>query len=389
MIMFWFASFAQAVETDSFSRLLIEESLPSNEFLSDRKIEIETQFSWNAPINQFSYVTQISVFPTEALQLSVGTPLWSEQNFQAIDLSLYGKYIFVGDENRWNLAVSNGFVQSKQEGAMYTPSLLLTAKTGKQLLQSHWKLGGIRVSGRNGFHLMGTAGLELGSVFIFGQLERAKLGTQSNNWMIGGGQLELERWNIRTRVSSPSLLTPRLDSLRYSLEIEFYPEIGEKFVDSDQDGIWNRSDICPQEKEDHDGFKDDDGCPEADNDFDGILDEEDNCPLQKEDFDGFEDSDGCPEIDNDSDGILDELDRCPEDAEDFNGFRDSDGCPELSSQSDYDGDSLPDHRDKCPYDAEDVDGFKDEDGCPEIDNDHDGTLDSSDENPEQEDPYPR
>lgn len=387
--MFWFASFAQAVETDSFSRLLIEESLPSNEFLSDRKIEIETQFSWNAPINQFSYVTQISVFPTEALQLSVGTPLWSEQNFQAIDLSLYGKYIFVGDENRWNLAVSNGFVQSKQEGAMYTPSLLLTAKTGKQLLQSHWKLGGIRVSGRNGFHLMGTAGLELGSVFIFGQLERAKLGTQSNNWMIGGGQLELERWNIRTRVSSPSLLTPRLDSLRYSLEIEFYPEIGEKFVDSDQDGIWNRSDICPQEKEDHDGFKDDDGCPEADNDFDGILDEEDNCPLQKEDFDGFEDSDGCPEIDNDSDGILDELDRCPEDAEDFNGFRDSDGCPELSSQSDYDGDSLPDHRDKCPYDAEDVDGFKDEDGCPEIDNDHDGTLDSSDENPEQEDPYPR
>ena len=387
--MFWFASFAQAVETDSFSRLLIEESLPSNEFLSDRKIEIETQFSWNAPINQFSSVTQISVFPTEALQLSVGTPLWSEQNFQAIDLSLYGKYIFVGDENRWNLAVSNGFVQSKQEGAMYTPSLLLTAKTGKQLLQSHWKLGGIRVSGRNGFHLMGTAGLELGSVFIFGQLERAKLGTQSNNWMIGGGQLELERWNIRTRVSSPSLLTPRLDSLRYSLEIEFYPEIGEKFVDSDQDGIWNRSDICPQEKEDHDGFKDDDGCPEADNDFDGILDEEDNCPLQKEDFDGFEDSDGCPEIDNDSDGILDELDRCPEDAEDFNGFRDSDGCPELSSQSDYDGDSLPDHRDKCPYDAEDVDGFKDEDGCPEIDNDHDGTLDSSDKNPEQEDPYPR
>lgn len=387
--MFWFASFAQAVETDSFSRLLIEEYLPSNEFLSDRKIEIETQLSWNAPINQFSSVTQISVFPTEALQLSVGTPLWSEQNFQAIDLSLYGKYIFVGDENRWNLAVSNGFVQSKQEGAMYTPSLLLTAKTGKQLLQSHWKLGGIRVSGRNGFHLMGTAGLELGSVFIFGQLERAKLGTQSNNWMIGGGQLELERCNIRTRVSSPSLLTPRLDSLRYSLEIEFYPEIGEKFVDSDQDGIWNRSDICPQEKEDHDGFKDDDGCPEADNDFDGILDEEDNCPLQKEDFDGFEDSDGCPEIDNDSDGILDELDRCPEDAEDFNGFRDSDGCPELSSQSDYDGDSLPDHRDKCPYDAEDVDGFKDEDGCPEIDNDHDGTLDSSDENPEQEDPYPR
>ena len=387
--MFWFVSFAQAVETDSFSRLLIEESLPSHEFLSNRRIEIETQFAWDTQINQFASVAQLSFFPIEALQLSVGLPIWWEEDFQAIDLSLYGKYIFLGDENRWNLAVSNGFVQSKEEGAMYTPSLLLTVNSGKQLLQSHWKAGGIRTSGENGFHLVGTTGLEVGSVFIFAQLERAKLETQSNNWMIGGAQIEFDHWNIRTRILSPSLLTPRLSSLRYSLEIELYPEIGEQFVDSDQDGIWNRSDICPQKKEDHDGFKDEDGCPDADNDFDSILDEEDACPLQKEDFDGFEDEDGCPEIDNDSDGILDEMDRCPEEAETFNGFRDADGCPERSSQSNYDGDSLPDHRDKCPYDAEDLDGYYDEDGCPEIDNDHDGIPDSSDDKPEEGAPYPR
>lgn len=66
-------------------------------------------------------------------------------------------------------------------------------------------------------------------------------------------------------------------------------------VDGDADGIPDDADQCPAEPEDRDGFKDDDGCPEADNDEDGILDALDVCPLDKEDFDGFQDEDGCPD----------------------------------------------------------------------------------------------
>lgn len=388
MFWFWFISSAFAQETDVFSRLLIEESLPSNEFLSDRKIEIETQLAWNNQIDQFGSLMQVSVFPIEPMQLSVGVPIWREPNFSAIDVSFYGKYILFGDENRWNVALGNGLTQTKKDGSILTPSLFFAANSGQKLFQSYWKLGGVMTSENTGFHLMGMSGLQVGKLFGFGQLERMKLGKQTNNWMTGGTQFNFETWNLRTQVSSPSLLNPNINSLRYSMEVEIYPKTGDQFSDSDQDGIWNRSDICPNKAEDHDGFKDEDGCPEVDNDFDSILDEKDSCPLEKEDFDGFEDEDGCPEIDNDNDGIIDGMDRCPEEAETINGFRDSDGCPERSSQLNYDGDLLPDHRDKCPYDAEDMDGFEDDDGCPEIDNDHDGLPDPIDENPLEEDPYP-
>ena len=48
-----------------FSRLLIEESIPSNEFLSDRKMEVESQMAWDSKIQQFGSVTQLSLFPVE------------------------------------------------------------------------------------------------------------------------------------------------------------------------------------------------------------------------------------------------------------------------------------------------------------------------------------
>ena len=34
---------------------------------------------------------------------------------------------------------------------------------------------------------------------------------------------------------------------------------------------------------------------------------------EKEDLDGFQDEDGCPDPDNDGDGIVDRLDACPND----------------------------------------------------------------------------
>jgi outer membrane protein OmpA-like peptidoglycan-associated protein len=65
---------------------------------------------------------------------------------------------------------------------------------------------------------------------------------------------------------------------------------------------------------------------ERDSDSDGIVDSQDRCPNQPEDYDGFRDDDGCPDLDNDHDGIPDDVDECPDDAEEKGG--DGDGCPD-------------------------------------------------------------
>ena len=65
--------------------------------------------------------------------------------------------------------------------------------------------------------------------------------------------------------------------------------------DADKDGVPRSRDRCPDEQEDWDSYRDDDGCPDYDDDEDGVADIDDACPLDAEDFDGFEDQDGCPE----------------------------------------------------------------------------------------------
>ena len=64
----------------------------------------------------------------------------------------------------------------------------------------------------------------------------------------------------------------------------------EGFRDSDGDGVRDKDDDCPNDAEDHDGFEDEDGCPEPDNDHDGIPDDEDECP----DLAGQRSHHGCP-----------------------------------------------------------------------------------------------
>jgi OOP family OmpA-OmpF porin len=159
----------------------------------------------------------------------------------------------------------------------------------------------------------------------------------------------------------------------------FEDEEGCPDVDNDQDNIPDTEDQCMHQPEDFDGFEDRDGCPELDNDQDGFMDSEDSCPNQREDQDGFEDDDGCPEGDNDDDGIADLDDRCPTQKEDIDGFEDDDGCPDV----DNDGDQILDVNDACPNAAEDSDGFDDDDGCPEGDNDGDGIADLDDQCPSQ------
>jgi hypothetical protein len=142
--------------------------------------------------------------------------------------------------------------------------------------------------------------------------------------------------------------------------------------DYDQDGIMNSQDICPEDKEDFDGFLDADGCPDPDNDEDGVCDPwvteqgllykyadicrgVDLCPNDPEDMDGFEDEDGCPDPDNDKDGICDPW------------------VAEQGLQKQYS--HICRGIDLCPNKSEDFDGFEDEDGCPDPDNDKDGVCD--------------
>ncbi len=158
----------------------------------------------------------------------------------------------------------------------------------------------------------------------------------------------------------------------------FEPSIGDK----DGDGYKDDVDKCPEQPEDFDGYKDEDGCPDPDNDNDGILDVDDRCPNEPEDRDGDHDDDGCPEGsdgDRDGDGILDSRDKCPDVPEDRDGFQDTDGCPD----PDNDQDGIPDKKDQCPNDPEDKDGFQDEDGCPDPDNDGDGIPDIKDKCPNE------
>jgi outer membrane protein OmpA-like peptidoglycan-associated protein len=141
-------------------------------------------------------------------------------------------------------------------------------------------------------------------------------------------------------------------------------------ADPDEDGIMSSSDECPNDPEDLDGFRDEDGCPDLDNDEDGIMDADDQCINEAEDIDQFEDEDGCPDLDNDKDGIADVDDMCPLEP----GVAAEKGCP----SKDKDKDGVPDADDLCPDDPEDIDQFEDADGCPDLDNDKDGVMDADD-----------
>jgi hypothetical protein len=67
--------------------------------------------------------------------------------------------------------------------------------------------------------------------------------------------------------------------------------------DSDDDGVPDDVDECPDLPEDRDGIQDQDGCPEDDADGDGVLDAVDMCPLVKGVPSADPKKNGCPEGD--------------------------------------------------------------------------------------------
>lgn len=127
--------------------------------------------------------------------------------------------------------------------------------------------------------------------------------------------------------------------------------------DTDGDGIADNEDECPNVA----GTLANKGCPEEpkvkvmDSDGDGVSDDKDKCPNEK----GTEATMGCP--DTDGDGITDKDDKCPTKP----GLKIYNGCP------DTDGDGIDDSRDKCPN----VAGTVANEGCPEIKMEDKKTLD--------------
>jgi OmpA-OmpF porin, OOP family len=138
-------------------------------------------------------------------------------------------------------------------------------------------------------------------------------------------------------------------------------------VDTDQDGVPDRKDKCPNTPL---GARvDENGCPQ-DADGDGVPDGIDQCPNTLKGC--HVDARGCP-IDSDGDGVCDGLDRCEGTP---SGCKvDSRGCP-----IDTDGDGVCDGVDQC---ADTPSGTAvDANGCPRVvDSDGDGVPDDKDECP--------
>ena len=162
---------------------------------------------------------------------------------------------------------------------------------------------------------------------------------------------------------------PTPDSKSYSLDWEFMAGVGftlrrhgalppppppPLIKDSDNDGIPDDADKCPNEA----GPKDNNGCPDKDTRrrrrrrSQGQVPRQGrpgssataapkrtrtttassttrtSAPTSPRTRTSFEDEDGCPDPDNDKDGVLDENDKCPTEPETKNGYQDDDGCPD-------------------------------------------------------------
>lgn len=157
-------------------------------------------------------------------------------------------------------------------------------------------------------------------------------------------------------------------------------------VDTDQDGVSDKKDKCPNTPTDI--LVDKTGCP-LDRDNDGVADYQDNCP----DVAGTQALNGCPDRDND--GVADDKDRCP----DMAGLVSLAGCPDADKDGvadmddkcantklgtkvnasgcaiDSDGDGVSDDLDRCPNAA----GIVALKGCPDADGD--GVADIDDKCP--------
>ncbi len=183
-----------------------------------------------------------------------------------------------------------------------------------------------------------------------------------------GGHYRHEDWSFGLGAGpgiTRGLGTPKarvLASIEYSPQPKMAPPPPPTPMDSDDDGIVDEQDACP----DVPGVIDEDpaknGCPPPppDDDGDGIINDDDACP----DVAGVANEDpkknGCP-ADSDGDGIIDAEDACPQEAGVPSAVPEKNGCP-LPPDTDEDG--IVDAEDACPEKAGPRRDDPKKNGCP-------------------------
>lgn len=100
-------------------------------------------------------------------------------------------------------------------------------------------------------------------------------------------------YSLRLGGSGPRVGRVQIATARPAPEPSFVHVDPPAPLDSDGDGVAGAADRCPNEPEDVDQERDDDGCPDPDDDADGWADADDKCPRQPETVNGFADADGC------------------------------------------------------------------------------------------------
>jgi len=184
------------------------------------------------------------------------------------------------------------------------------------------------------------------------------------------------------------------EDLQYGGDEDYEDRIIEVVPDSDEDGVPDCSDNCPQVYNpdqadgDVDGVGDAcDNCPDVgnpgqeDGDDDGVGDACDGCPDDPDKTEPGECGCGVPDTDSDGDGTPDCNDGCPDDPDKTEPGQCGCGVPDTDS----DGDGTADCNDGCPDDPDKTEPGECGCGVPDTDSDGDGTADCNDGCPDDPD----
>lgn len=141
--------------------------------------------------------------------------------------------------------------------------------------------------------------------------------------------------------------------------------------DTDNDGVINTADNCPNNanaaQTDTDGDGAGDAC-DADDDNDGVGDANDNCPVNQNAGQTNTDGDAFGDVcdnDDDNDNVTDATDNCPLVSNNDQADNDADGAGDVCDDDD-DNDTIADANDNCPFTANTDQADADMDGIGDV-----------------------